>query len=123
MQNERIAAALSLWTDLESVAAFSYHGAHAEALTKRREWFEKLDLPPYVAWWVNADHAIDWTEGCERLDRLHRDGPTAFAFNFAKPFDWEGKACFLDRELAKAKAVRNEKASESCRPEDCHGSE
>jgi hypothetical protein len=107
MPNERIASTLSLWADLESVAAFSYFGAHGEALTKRREWFDKSDLPVYVAWWVDADHAIGWAEGCERLDRLHREGPTALAFNFAKPFDCEGKACVLDREVVKVKAARN----------------
>ena len=105
--SERIAATLSLWTDLESVAAFSYHGAHGEALAKRKEWFDKTNLPGYVAWWVSADHAIDWAEGSDRLDRLHQDGPTAFAFNFAKPFDCEGKPCVLDREAVKAKAARN----------------
>ena len=54
---------LSLWQDLESVAAFAYHGPHGEALAKRREWFEKYNLPVYVAWWVRADHRIDWKEG------------------------------------------------------------
>ena len=107
IQNERIAATLSLWSDLESVAAFSYHGSHGEALAKRRDWFDKSDVPGYVAWWVDADHAIDWAEGCERIHRLHEDGPTAYAFNFAKPFDCEGKAFMLDRELVKAKAMRN----------------
>jgi hypothetical protein len=105
--NEKIASTLSLWADLESVAAFSYHGAHGEALTKRREWFDKTDLPVYVAWWVDADHAINWAEGCERIDRLHRDGPTAYAFNFAKPFDAEGEPCVLDRGAVKAKAAQN----------------
>src|SRR5262249_31751029 len=105
--NERIAATLSLWNDLESVAAFSYHGPHGEALTKRRDWFDKSDLPVYVAWWVQADHAIDWTGGCEGIDRLHREGPTAHAFNFAKPFDCDGKPCALDREVVKSRAARN----------------
>ena len=107
MPNERIAATLSLWADLESVAAFSYHGPHGEALTKRRDWFEKSDLPVYAAWWVDADHAIDWTEGCDRIDRLHREGPTAHAFNFANPFDCEGNPCPLNREAVKAKAAQN----------------
>jgi len=108
--NDQIATTLSLWTDLESVAAFTYHGAHGEALTKRREWFDKTDLPIYVAWWVDADRAIGWADGTERLDRLHRDGPTAYAFTFAQPFDREGNACVLDRELVKAKAARNQPA-------------
>lgn len=105
--DEQIAMSLSLWKDLESVAAFTYHGAHGEALTKRREWFEKYDLPVYVAWWVAADHPIDWKEGNARLDHLHANGATAFAFNFARPFNPEGKACLLDREAVKAKAAVN----------------
>jgi len=110
MPNERIAATLSLWADLESVAAFSYHGPHGEALTKRRNWFDKSELPVYVAWWVEADHAIDWTEGCDRMARLHRDGPTAHAFNFTNPLDYEAKPFQLNREAVKAKAARNSRA-------------
>ena len=100
---------LSLWKDLESVAAFSYHGAHAEALTKRREWFEKCNLPVYVAWWVPADHQIEWREGNARLEHLHQHGPTAASFDLAHPFDPKGKATKLDREAVKAKAAMNAK--------------
>jgi hypothetical protein len=104
---EHVAMTLSLWQDLESVAAFAYHGPHGEALSKRRDWFEKSEFPEYVAWWVPADHAINWKEGNERLEHLHFNGPTAFSFNFAKPFDSEGSAVTLDRELVKAKAATN----------------
>src|SRR5689334_13115326 len=51
-----LAMALSLWRDLESVAAFAYRGAHGEALSKRKEWFRSGDWPTYVAWWVNENH-------------------------------------------------------------------
>jgi uncharacterized protein DUF3291 len=101
------AMTLSLWDDLESVAAFAYNGAHAEALTKRKDWFQSLGLPGYVAWWVPADHKVDWKEGSERLDYLHTHGATAFAFNFAKPFDPSGNPCRLDRAAMDAKAQRN----------------
>ena len=111
MPNERIASTLSLWADLESVAAFSYYGPHGEALTKRREWFDKSELPVYVAWWVDADQAIDWHEGCKRLDQLHREGSTPSAFNFMKPFDPEGRPCTLDRDAVKAKAAQNTEIS------------
>src|SRR5207248_4765464 len=77
--DERVAMTLSLWRDLESVAAFAYHGAHAEALTKRKEWFESRGLPVYVAWWVADEQAIDWTEGARRLDHLHEHGSSAVA--------------------------------------------
>jgi hypothetical protein len=104
---DQVAVTLSLWADLESVAAFSYHGAHAEALTKRSEWFDRGSVPGYVAWWVDADDEITFTEGYERIESLYKNGSTAFGFNFAKPFDAEGKACVLDRAAVKAKAVVN----------------
>jgi hypothetical protein len=106
-EETQIAMSLSLWKDLESVAAFAYHGAHGEALTKRREWFEKYKLPIYVAWWVPADHQIDWKEGNAKLQHLHLNGPTAVGFDFARPFDSEGNASTLDREAVKAKVAMN----------------
>jgi hypothetical protein len=113
-EETQIAMTLSLWKDLESVAAFTYHGPHGEALTKRREWFEKYNLPVYVAWWVADDHRIDWKEGNARLEHLHANGPTAVAFNFGRPFDAEGNACLLDREAVKTKAAMNARVQASC---------
>ena len=107
---DRVAITLSLWADLESVAAFSYSGPHAEALTKRREWFDRSPVPPYVAWWVETDKAITFPEGYERMESLFRNGSTALAFDFRNPFDPEGKACVLDRAAMKAKAAVNAQA-------------
>jgi aminoglycoside phosphotransferase (APT) family kinase protein len=50
---EYTATTLSIWTDLESVAVFSYRGLHAEALSKRSEWFDQTDYPVYAASWLN----------------------------------------------------------------------
>src|SRR5258708_3978789 len=86
-EDTQIAMTLSLWKDLESVAAFAYHGAHGEALAKRREWFEKYKLPVYVAWWVLADHQIDWKEGNAKLEHLHLHRPSTVGFDFSRPFD------------------------------------
>jgi len=44
------------------------------------------------------------------MDRLHRKGPTAHAFNFANPFDCEEKPWQLNREAVKAKAAQNARA-------------
>src|SRR5450759_3472431 len=51
----------------------------------------------YVAWWVAEDHNVDWKQGSERIDHLHACGSSAFAFNFAKPFDADGNPCRFDR--------------------------
>ena len=111
----RFAMTLSLWADLESVAAFAYHGPHAEALTKRRDWVAASELPPYVAWWVPADHVVDWQEAAERLDHLHANGSTAFAFNFSHPYDPQGKNVRLDSAKVKSKAAMNKTCAGSNR--------
>ena len=105
-----IAETLSIWTNLESVAAFSYRGLHSEALSKRAKWFAKSDHPVYVAWWVDDDddQLPNWTEAGRRLTHLHDHGPTPTAFDFKSPFDHTGTPTKLDRPTLNhhAKSVR-----------------
>lgn len=109
LEHTNYAMTLSLWDDLESVAAFAYKGAHAEALAHRTDWFRSLGLPSYVAWWVDADQ-VGWQDAADRMDHLHEHGPTAWAFNFRNAFDAQGNECRMDAarvlENAKANAAR-----------------
>ena len=104
---DRIASTLSLWDDLESVAAFAYHGAHGEAMAKRKEWFQSHELPTYVAWWVEAGDSINWSEASERLDHLHEIGASVHAFNFINPFDSDGRPCRLNAKAVRGKIAMN----------------
>ncbi len=69
---------------------------HAEALSRRRDWFREALGPGYVAWWVADDHTPSTAEGAARLDRLHEAGPTFEAFDFRQPFDAAGSPAKLD---------------------------
>jgi hypothetical protein len=100
----RIAPTLSVWQDLESMFAFAYSGPHAEALSKRKEWFEHTTLPKYVVWWVADDHTPTWQEACQRYELLVRGGSTAQAFNFKQPFGTDGQPMHIDRIPGKSKA-------------------
>lgn len=84
-------ATLSLWQDPQSLFDFTYKGLHREAFALGKTWFERGKWPPYVLWWVDADHQPDWAEGVARFERLHDHGPTSHAFNFKKPFDAQGR--------------------------------
>jgi hypothetical protein len=88
----QFAMTLSLWRDLESVAAFAYHGAHREALSRREDWFDSGPWPSYAAWWVSGDHRPIWSEAVDRVDHLHDHGSTRTAFTFRQPFDSTGAA-------------------------------
>ena len=89
---------LSLWTDMESLMAFSYGGVHADALKHARNWNVRQSWPPLVLWWVRAGHIPDWEEAASRLEYLHDHGATAKAFTFKEPFTASGEACAIDRE-------------------------
>ena len=92
------AATLSVWEDVESIYAFTYHGFHAEVLSNRDEWFVEGEWPAYVAWWTRDDVYPTRAEGAKRLEHLHDHGPTAYAFNFKAPFDADGNPLRMDRD-------------------------
>ena len=76
---------MSVWTDLDALAAFVYRTAHREVMRRRREWFEAMET--YMAlWWVPVGHTPTPAEGMARLAALERLGPTAEAFTFKAPF-------------------------------------
>lgn len=77
---------LSVWESVEALRAFTYRGQHKLALTRQKEWFDKLDRPHLALWWTPAGSHPTAAEGLARLDHLHRHGPTEHAFTFTKPF-------------------------------------
>jgi hypothetical protein len=95
------AETLSLWTHLEPLFAFAYHGLHAEALSRRTEWFVKPEFPNHVLWWVDDQHTPDWREAYQHHEYLYENGPTPYAFNFKRPFDALGNPTQLDRDAIK----------------------
>ncbi len=81
-----IAVNMSVWTDLDSLVAFTYRdGAHREIMKRRSEWFERMEF--YMAlWWVPAGHIPTIEEGKMKIELLRRLGPTKDAFTFKQPF-------------------------------------
>lgn len=100
----RTAATLSLWDDIESVAAFAYHGPHGDAMKRRNEWFIHNGLPEHVAWWIDEEEEIHWQMAADRMDHLHDHGSTSKAFNLRKPFDADGEPYKLDAPLVREKS-------------------
>jgi hypothetical protein len=98
---------LSLWTDLSSLFAFAYAGIHVEAMRNARLWFDRHQWPPYVLWWTDDNHVPIWAEGVERLEYLHDNGASCYAFDFKEPFDRNGNPTKIDRAAAKAKQEAN----------------
>jgi len=77
---------LSVWRTAEQLAAFVYRQrGHADALRRRREWFERAVQPTTVLWWVPDGHRPGVPEAYQRLAHLREHGSTAHAFGFKLP--------------------------------------
>lgn len=76
----------SVWEDADSLFEYAYHSKHVEIFRRRREFFEHMEAPYLVLWWVPAGHipTVDEAEG--RLDHLREHGPTPHAFTFKRRF-------------------------------------
>ncbi|MCA3720580.1 DUF3291 domain-containing protein [Phenylobacterium sp.] len=77
---------MSVWTDVNALAAFVYRSeTHREIMRRRHEWCEPID-GAMALWWVPEGHRPGVREGEERLERLRQLGPTQDAFSFKHPF-------------------------------------
>jgi Domain of unknown function (DUF3291) len=80
---------MSVWTDLDALAAFVYRSGHRDVMRRRAEWFHKVELY-MVLWWVEAGHVPTPQEAIARLEILRRKGPSPEAFTFKQPFPAPG---------------------------------
>lgn len=80
---------MSVWTDPQSLGAFVYRSDHMSVMSRRAEWFEKLEI--YMAlWWVPVGHRPSVAEGYGKVQTLRRLGSTAEAFTFREIFPAPG---------------------------------
>lgn len=77
---------LSIWRDVDSLAAYVYRSAHADIMRRRREWFARMEEAFTVLWWVPQGHRPGLEEAGDRLASLRKDGPGPAAFTFRQPF-------------------------------------
>ncbi|MEO1493772.1 MAG: DUF3291 domain-containing protein [Pseudomonadota bacterium] len=99
-------ATLSVWEDLEAIAAYAYSGFHGEAVRMGRQWFVDGPWPPFVIWWIADGTRPDWVEGVKRFHDLADNGPQATAFDLKAPFDRDGVRMDLDTsKIAQRRSV------------------
>ena len=90
-EDERVLFNMSVWESLEALRDYVYRSDHAGTLRNRREWFEPLEGPILVLWWVPAGHIPSIEEAKARLATLKARGSTAEAFTFRAPFPSPGQ--------------------------------
>ena len=77
---------LSVWESVDSLKGFVYKSHHAHFVSRRKNWFEPLDGPHLVLWWIPKDTMPTIWDVKERLDHLANNGVTEFAFTFQHQF-------------------------------------
>ena len=82
-----VIANMSVWRDVEALAAFVYRAPeHLAIMRRRKEWFDHKDSR-VALWWVPAGYRPTVAEGLARIAMLEANGPTTKAFTFKRPFD------------------------------------
>lgn len=81
-----MAVNMSVWESLPALQQFVYRSSHLGPMRQRGQWFEPLEGPILVLWWVPAGHIPTVAEALDRLGSLKQHGPTAHAFTFRTPF-------------------------------------
>jgi hypothetical protein len=84
--DDRIAVNMSVWESLDALQQFVYRSDHLAPLRDRKQWFERMDGPILVLWWIPAGHTPTVAEAQERLQHLKERGPSPYAFTFRAPF-------------------------------------
>ena len=84
--DDLMAINLSLWESLESLQQFVYKSGHVDVLRARKQWFEQIEGPILVLWWIPAGEIPTVSDVRERLQYLKDHGPTPHAFTFRTPF-------------------------------------
>lgn len=84
--DELIIINMSVWESIEALHDYAYRSAHGPAYAARHRWFERMEGPTLVLWWVPAGHEPPVEEAMERLELLRRLGPTPQAFTMKRRF-------------------------------------
>lgn len=77
---------LSVWQDAESLREYVYGSAHAQIMSRRKEWFARTRAAYQVLWWVPQGQRPTVEEAIGRLELLREKGPTPKAFSFRQIF-------------------------------------
>ncbi len=98
-----MAVNLSVWKNVEALERFVYQTVHKRFYGRRPEWFDKMDTPHFVMWWIPAGHLPSLEEAKERLAHLTAHGPSDHAFGWESMSAaqiWKTARCASDEQAA-----------------------
>ena len=80
---------MSLWTDAKSLENYVFKTVHVQFYKRKQEFFDLMEKPHMVFWWVPEGHIPSVTEAMDRLADYEKNGATEHAFGWAEVMDIE----------------------------------
>lgn len=77
---------MSVWSGVEVLHDYVYRSDHAKIMSRRKEWFVRLDTLYSVLWWLPDNELPTIEQAKEKLELLQSKGPTIDAFTFKRPY-------------------------------------
>jgi len=92
---------LSVWKSVEDLHDYIYRTAHAQIMSRRKQWFHRMEDAYTVLWWVPEGHKPTFVEAEAKLTLLKAQGPSPEAFTFKQRFPKpnESKKVFIKKPL------------------------
>lgn len=86
----RLILNVSVWKSYQPLHEYTYRSAHGHFLRRRHEWFDQVEQPSTVLWWLSAGTQPTAEDALAHLRLLRRYGPTPRAFALRVRFDPTG---------------------------------
>ena len=85
-EDELLLVNLSVWETIEHLREYVMHPNHMQVMRQSLRWFEPMDGPHLVLWWVPAGDLPSEDQAMKKLEFLAAHGPSAEAFTFSQVF-------------------------------------
>ena len=82
VQDPQLNLNLSVWQTPEQLEHFVWNTVHKRFYQKKSNWFEAMQAPHFVMWWITAGHLPSIDEAMARLDHFTQHGPSDQAFGW-----------------------------------------
>ena len=76
---------LSVWETPEQLEHFVWNTMHKRVYQKKGSWFEPMETPHFVMWWVPVGHEPTPEEAMARLAHLTQHGPERACLRLGEP--------------------------------------
>jgi hypothetical protein len=87
---------MSVWETPEALENYVFKTVHVQFYKNRADWFDLMEKPHMVFWWVPEGHQPSLQEAMDRLDMYEKIGATEQAFGWAEVIDverWKSQRC------------------------------